>query len=164
MRISYRIATVGGIPVGIAALIAVFAWTLLEQAGRSREAAVLDATAFSDARGMAEQEARLLDLTEQARKRQHAANVALVASLTEADRRLRASRAVVDGLHALREATLYARLAARDVAALPLHLDRVDRVTESLAEALAWASGVEGEGGARFVVRLPTATHEKDRA
>ncbi|MDQ2105883.1 ATP-binding protein [Azospirillum isscasi] len=229
MRISYRIATVGGIPVAIAALIAVSAWILLEHAGRSREAAVLagtvyremiaatsarndfihstpegrlpheikfrrathgarealealgglaeagtqadavdtahrasdrhtarleelvGATAFSDARarGMAEQEARLLALAEQARKRQHAANVALVASLAEADRRLSASRAVVDGLHGLREAMLHARLAAKDEAAAQTFLlDRVERIAESLGAALAQASGVEGHGSA----------------
>lgn len=243
MRISYRIATVGGIPVAIAALIAVSAWILLEHAGRSREAAVLagtvyremiaataarndfihstperrlpheitfrrathsarealealggladqgaqadaveiarrasdrhtarleelvDATALSDARarGMAEQEARLLALTEQARKRQHAANVALVASLAEADQRLRSNRAVVDGLHDLREAMLHARLAAKGEPAttgtgpsdpppqsgvLALLLERVDRIADGLAASLAQASGVEGHGGA----------------
>ncbi|WP_247895167.1 sensor histidine kinase [Azospirillum brasilense] len=234
MRISYRIATVGGIPVVIAALIAVSAWILLERAGRSREAAVLagtvyremiaataarndfihapaesrlpheitfrrathgaraalnalggladqgiqadavetarrasdrhaarleelvDAITFSDARarGMAEQEARLLALAEQARQRQHAANAALVASLAEADRQLRAGRDMVDSLHALREATLNARLAAKDEAvtaelpdpspdspprsgALALWLDRVERTADGLAGLLA---------------------------
>ncbi|KAA0676650.1 sensor histidine kinase [Roseomonas genomospecies 6] len=127
----------------------------------ARQEELVDATAFSDARarGMAEQEARLLALTEQARKRQHAAKVALVASLAEADRRLRASRAVVDGLHELREAMLHARLAARDEAAagprdpsrpgaLPVLLDRVERVAGTLGASLAQASGVEGNGGA----------------
>ncbi|WP_246472558.1 sensor histidine kinase [Azospirillum tabaci] len=234
MRISYRIATVGGIPVVIAALIAVSAWILLERAGRSREAAVLagtvyremiaataarndfihssaesrlpheitfrrathgaraalnalggladqgiqadavetarrasdrhaarleelvDAITFSDARarGMAEQEARLLALAEQARQRQHAANAALVASLAEANRQLRAGRDMVDSLHALREATLNARLAAKDEAvtaelpdpspdspprlgALALWLDRVERTADGLAGLLA---------------------------
>ncbi|MFC5355668.1 ATP-binding protein [Azospirillum himalayense] len=238
MRISYRIATVGGIPVVIAALIAVSAWILLERAGRSREAAVLagtvyremiaataarndfihspaegrlphevtfrrathgaraaldaldgladrgsqadavaiarhasdrhaarleelvNAIAFSDARarGMAEQEARLLALAEQARQRQHAVNAALVASLTKADRQLRDSRDLVDGLHRLREAILNARLAAKDEAVIPeppdtsaesppnaaarpdalaLWLDRVERAAEGLAASLA---------------------------
>lgn len=237
MRISYRIATVGGIPVVIAALIAVSAWILLERAGRSREAAVLagtvyremiaataarndfihsppegrlphevtfrrathgaraaldalggladqgiqadavetarrasdrhaarleelvDAIAFSDARarGMAEQEARLLALAEQARQRQHAANAALVASLAEADRQMRDSRNLVDGLHRLREAILSARLAAKDEVlgaeppdspaesspnaaarsdALAFWLDRVERAAEGLAASL----------------------------
>ncbi|CAO3458918.1 hypothetical protein [Azospirillum argentinense] len=234
MRISYRIATVGGIPVVIAALIAVSAWILLERAGRSREAAVLagtvyremiaataarndfihsapegrlphevtfrrathgarealdalgglaaqgiqadavetarrasdrhaarleelvDAIAFSDARarGMAEQEARLLALAEQARQRQHAVNAALVASLAETDRRMRAGRVLVDGLHRLREAILNARLAAKDGAAsvqppdsppgaavrsgaLAFWLDRVEEAAGGLAASLA---------------------------
>ncbi len=234
MRISYRIATVGGIPVVIAALIAVSAWILLERAGRSREAAVLagtvyremiaataarndfihslpesrlphevtfrrathgaraaldalggladegiqadavetarrasdrhaarleelvDAITVSDARarGMAEQEARLLALAEQARQRQHAANVALVASLAESDRQMRAGRDLVDGLHALREALLHARLAAVDEAAiadppdppsgspqrsggLTFWLERVERTADGLAASLA---------------------------
>ena len=244
MRISYRIATVGGIPVVIAALIAVSAWILLERAGRSREAAVLagtvyremiaataarndfihstpegrlphevtfrrathgaretlealggladqgaqadavdtarrasdrhtarleelvDAIAFSDARarGMAEQEARLLALAEQAGQRQHAANAALVASLAEVDRQLLANRAVMDGLYDLREAVLHARLAAKDAAAttdssspppeaeprldsLAPSLDRVERIADRLAASLAQA-GVEGQDGA----------------
>ncbi|MGY0710712.1 ATP-binding protein [Azospirillum argentinense] len=237
MRISYRIATVGGIPVVIAALIAVSAWILLERAGRSREAAVLagtvyremiaataarndfihsppesrlphevtfrrathgaqtaldalggladqgiqadavetarrasdrhaarleelvDAITFSDARarGMAEQETRLLALAEQARQRQHATNAALVASLAEADRQMRDSRDLVDGLHRLREAILNARLASKDEAviaeppdspaapppnaaarpdALALWLDRAERAAEGLAASL----------------------------
>lgn len=240
MRISYRIATVGGIPVVIAALIAVSAWILLERAGRSREAAVLagtvyremiaataarndfihsapegrlphevtfrrathgaraaldalggladqgiqadavetarhasdrhaarleelvDAIAFSDARarGMAEQEARLLALAEQARQRQHAANTTLVASLAEVDRQMRDSRDLVYGLHALREAMLNTRLAAKDEAAvaelsgspadspprsrgLARWLDQVERTADSLAASLA-AAGADG--------------------
>ncbi|PWC67797.1 HAMP domain-containing sensor histidine kinase [Azospirillum sp. TSH58] len=244
MRISYRIATVGGIPVVIAALIAVSAWILLERAGRSREAAVLagtvyremiaataarndfihstpegrlphevtfrrathgagealealgglaaqgiqadavetarrasdrhaarleelvDAIAFSDARarGMAEQEARLLALAEQARQRQHATNAALVASLADTDRRMRDGRVLVDGLHALREAVLNARLAAKDETGiaglsdplpnplpdpllrsddLSLRLDRVGRAADRLA-ALLSADTVQG--------------------
>ncbi|CAO3382042.1 ATP-binding protein [Azospirillum argentinense] len=219
MRISYRIATVGGIPVVIAALIAVSAWILLERAGRSREAAVLagtvyremiaatasrndfihaspesrlphevtfrrathgaraaldalggladpgiqadavetarrasdrhaarleelvDAVTISDARarGMAEQETRLLALAEQARQRQHAANAALVASLAEADRQLRAGRGLVDALHALREAVLNARLAAKDEAALAGPSDApADSPADSLPGAAAW--------------------------
>ncbi|WP_247888850.1 sensor histidine kinase [Azospirillum brasilense] len=234
MRISYRIATVGGIPVVIAALIAVSAWILLERAGRSREAAVLAGTVYREmiaataarndfihsapesrlphevtfrrathgaraaldalggladqgiqadavetarrasdrhaarleelveaitvsdarARGMAEQEARLLALAEQARQRQHAVNAALVASLAESDRRMHAGRDLVDGLHALREALLNARLAAMDGAAiaeppasppgspprsggLALWLDRVERTADGLAASLA---------------------------
>ncbi|TWA66413.1 HAMP domain-containing protein [Azospirillum brasilense] len=230
MRISYRIATVGGLPVVIAALIAVSAWILLERAGRSREAAVLAGTVYREmiaataarndfihsapesrlphevtfrrathgaraaldalggladqgiqadavetarrasdrhaarleelveaitvsdarARGMAEQETRLLALAEQARQRQHAANAALVASLAESDRRMRAGRDLVDGLHALREALLNARLAVLDGAAiveppdspsrsggLALWLDRVERTADGLAAALA---------------------------
>ncbi|TWA59382.1 HAMP domain-containing protein [Azospirillum baldaniorum] len=246
MRISYRIATVGGIPVVIAALIAVSAWILLERAGRSREAAVLagtvyremiaataarndfihsapegrlpheitfrrathgarealealggladqgaqadavdtarrasdrhtarleelvDAIAFGDARarGMAEQEARLLALAEQARQRQHAGNATLVASLAEVDRRLLDSRAVVDGLHDLREAVLRARLAAKDAAAttdsdaapppeaqprldpLSPSLDRLERSADRLAASLARAGEGMGQDGA----------------
>ncbi|OYD83598.1 sensor protein (plasmid) [Azospirillum brasilense] len=117
---------------------------------------LVDAITFSDARarGMAEQEARLLALAEQARQRQHAANAALVASLAEADRQLRAGRDMVDSLHALREATLNARLAAKDEAvtaelpdpspdspprsgALALWLDRVERTADGLAGLLA---------------------------
>lgn len=246
MRISYRIVTVGGIPVVIAALIAVTAWILLERAGRSREAAVLagtvyremiaataarndfihsapegrlpheitfrrathgarealealggladqgaqadavdtarrasdrhtarleelvDAIAFGDARarGMAEQEARLLALAEQAGQRQHAANAALVASLAEVDRRLLDSRAVVDDLHDLREAVLRARLAAKNTAAttdsdadpppeaqprldpLSPSLDRLERSADRLAASLARASEGMGQDGA----------------
>ena len=48
MKISYRIATVGGIPVVVAALIAVFAGLLLQHAERSREAAVLAGAAYRD--------------------------------------------------------------------------------------------------------------------
>ncbi|QCN99486.1 HAMP domain-containing protein (plasmid) [Azospirillum argentinense] len=103
---------------------------------------LVDAITVSDARarGMAEQEARLLALAEQARQRQHATNAALVASLAEADRRMRDSRDLVDGLHRLREAILNARLAAKDEAARPdalaLWLDRVERAAEGLAASL----------------------------
>ncbi|WP_211099103.1 hypothetical protein [Azospirillum brasilense] len=38
----------GGIPVVIAALIAVSAWILLERSGRSREAAVLAGTVYRE--------------------------------------------------------------------------------------------------------------------
>ncbi|MDW7556152.1 MULTISPECIES: sensor histidine kinase [Azospirillum] len=233
----------GGIPVVIAALIAVSAWILLERSGRSREAAVLagtvyremiaataarndfihstpegrlphevtfrrathgarealealggladrgaqadavdtarrasdrhaarleelvDAIAFGDARarGMAEQEARLLALAEQARQRQHAANTTLVASLAEVDRQLLASRTVVDGLHDLREAVLRARLAAKDAAAitdsyappeaqprfdsLAPSLDRVECIADRLAASLARAGEGTGRDG-----------------
>ncbi|MGQ9367609.1 ATP-binding protein [Azospirillum sp. A39] len=223
MRISYRIATVGGIPVAAAAVIAALAGVLLQQAERSREATVLAAAAyrdmitanaarndfihappdrraphldaFSDASGrvraalarlaplaepeeqsaavataqdaldrhtrrmdelvritrrsdglidtMAAQERALLALTEQARRRQHASNVALLDTLAEADRRLRASRTVVDRLHDLREALLRAELAAapdrpggRDAAA---GIDRVLRTLDAVRPALAQA-------------------------
>ncbi|AWJ86117.1 sensor protein (plasmid) [Azospirillum sp. TSH58] len=127
---------------------------------------LVDAIAFSDARarGMAEQEARLLALAEQARQRQHATNAALVASLADTDRRMRDGRVLVDGLHALREAVLNARLAAKDETGiaglsdplpnplpdpllrsddLSLRLDRVGRAADRLA-ALLSADTVQG--------------------
>ncbi|WP_155903712.1 HAMP domain-containing protein [Azospirillum brasilense] len=125
----------------------------------------MDAIAFGDARarGMAEQEARLLALAEQARQRQHAANTTLVASLAEVDRQLLASRTVVDGLHDLREAVLRARLAAKDAAAitdsyappeaqprfdsLAPSLDRVECIADRLAASLARAGEGTGRDG-----------------
>ena len=63
--------------------------------------------------------ASLMALTDRARKRQHAANVDSLGSLTEADQRLRDSRDVVDGAHELREAMLaLQRAEAQHVAAL----------------------------------------------
>ncbi|MBK1837399.1 HAMP domain-containing histidine kinase [Azospirillum sp. YIM B02556] len=63
--------------------------------------------------------ATLMALTDRARERQHAANVDSLGSLTEADRRLRDSRDVVDGAHELREAMLdLQRAEAQHVAAL----------------------------------------------
>nr|WP_255635653.1 HAMP domain-containing sensor histidine kinase [Azospirillum sp. 412522] len=65
--------------------------------------------------------ATLMALTDRARERQHAANVDSLGSLTEADRRLRDSRDVVDGAHELREAMLdLQRAEAQHVAALGL--------------------------------------------
>ncbi|WP_434620264.1 ATP-binding protein [Azospirillum sp. B2RO_4] len=63
--------------------------------------------------------ATLMALTDRARERQHAANVDSLGSLTEADKRLRDSREVVDGAHELREAMLdLQRAEAQHVAAL----------------------------------------------
>jgi hypothetical protein len=46
MRISYRIWLVGGIPIAIAAAIAVVAWLLLKEAERARDGAVLAGTIY----------------------------------------------------------------------------------------------------------------------
>ncbi len=63
--------------------------------------------------------ATLMALTDRARERQHAANVDSLGSLTEADKRLRDSREVVDDAHELREAMLdLQRAEAQHVAAL----------------------------------------------
>ena len=46
MRVASRVAAVGGVPVAVAAIIAVVAWFLLQQADRAREAAVLAGSAY----------------------------------------------------------------------------------------------------------------------
>ena len=48
--------------------------------------------------------AKLIELTEQARERQHASNADIVASLTESDRRLRFARDIVDRANEMRAA------------------------------------------------------------
>ncbi|MBP2300979.1 sensor histidine kinase [Azospirillum picis] len=186
MRIRSRIAVVGGVPVAVAAVIAVTGGLLLARSERVYEAAVLAGSvyrdvlaataaridylqvapdqragraarfealsasagdelarlrtadsaaghraaadravvvldryvglmrAFIDVTGsnddavadMGRYSAALMTLTDRARERQHAANVDLLSSLAEADRRLRDSRDVVDGAHELREALL----------------------------------------------------------
>ncbi|WP_051340413.1 ATP-binding protein [Azospirillum halopraeferens] len=241
MRITYRIATVGGIPVATAAFIAVFAGWLLHRAEQSREAAALAATAYRDMivanaarndyihappgdRGapldgfrvasqrvgdsldrlaplagehqeaeaiaaarraldrhtdrmnelvrivaesdalitdMAAQEAVLLTLTDQARRRQHASGAALLDSLAAADSRLRASRAIVDRLHDLREALLRARFALVPPAAdasdeqrrfarrdAEVAVGRVIRTLEALRPALAQGGETDDDAGA----------------
>ncbi|WP_247894495.1 sensor histidine kinase [Azospirillum sp. B510] len=99
--------------------------------------------------------ARLMALTDRARERQHAANVDSLGSLTEADRRLRDSRDVVDGSHELREAMLdLQRAEAQHVAGLgfgigmaaggrpltaadfSIAIDRLTRTAEQLQTAL----------------------------
>ncbi|MBP2293653.1 sensor histidine kinase [Azospirillum rugosum] len=199
MRIRYRIALVGGVPVAVAAVIAVSGWLLLSRSEKVYEAAVLagsvyrDVTAATAARvdylqvapdergpraerfrsfaesarselaslgaamrgtqhepaltaaaavldrsislinifvgvtrendalvaDMARHAATLIGLTDRARARQHASNVDLLGSLTEADQRLRDSREIVDRAHELREAMLsVARSEAEQVAGL----------------------------------------------
>ena len=182
MRVGQKIFLVGGLPIGIAALIAVAAWFLLAETDRARDGAVAAGTIYrnlaaaittrddyvaarADARAahaerfadvaagartrldglaslgrtddqrrqvaetratlasyvdwmgrlvavttendglVAEMGARastLIGLTEQARRRQHAANGDLVATLTAKDRRLRAKRDAVDRANTLR--------------------------------------------------------------
>jgi signal transduction histidine kinase len=51
MRISYKVALVGGIPIAIAAVIAVIAWLLLGTAERTREGAVLAGAVYRDLLG-----------------------------------------------------------------------------------------------------------------
>ncbi|MCW2238812.1 sensor histidine kinase [Azospirillum canadense] len=199
MRIRYRIALVGGVPVAVAAVIAVSGWLLLSRSEKVYEAAVLagsvyrDVTAATAARvdylqvapaerdpraerfrsfaesarselaslraamrgtqhepalaaaasvldrsislinifvgvtrdndalvaDMARHAATLIGLTDRARARQHASNVDLLGSLTEADQRLRDSREIVDRAHELREAMLsVGRTEAEQVAGL----------------------------------------------
>ncbi|WP_246337909.1 sensor histidine kinase [Azospirillum oleiclasticum] len=196
MRIRYRIALVGGVPVAVAVVIAVAAGLLLGRSERVYEAAVLsgsvhrhvmDATAarigyleaaptersaragrfaessaaaragldrLSGMMGPADRPAvadagRVLDryvtlmtgfmtvaarndglvndmgrhaatltsLTDRARHRQHASNVDLLASLTDADRRLHDSRDVVEHVHDTREALFKLRRSEGDLLA-----------------------------------------------
>ncbi len=199
MRIRSRIAIVGGVPVAVAAVIAVTGGLLLDRSERVYEAAVLAGSVYRDVLAataaridylqvaptdragrvarfealsasadaelrqldtsgsaaahrpeveratavleryvgqmrafievtgandaavadMGRHAASLMTLTDRARKRQHAANVDSLGSLTEADQRLRDSRDVVDGAHELREAMLaLQRAEAQHVAAL----------------------------------------------
>ncbi|MFP5512040.1 MAG: ATP-binding protein [Alphaproteobacteria bacterium] len=199
MRIRSRIAVVGGVPVVVAAVIAVTGGLLLDRSERVYEAAVLAGSVYRDVLAataaridylqvastdradrvarfealsasagaelreldssgsaaahrpeveratavleryvgqmrafievtgandaavadMGRHAASLMSLTDRARKRQHAANVDSLGSLTEADQRLRDSRDVVDGAHELREAMLaLQRAEAQHVAAL----------------------------------------------
>ncbi|MDQ4136092.1 MAG: hypothetical protein M3158_07920, partial [Pseudomonadota bacterium] len=48
MRIRSKVALVGGIPIVIAAAIAVIAWLLLNEAERTREGAVLAGAVYRD--------------------------------------------------------------------------------------------------------------------
>jgi hypothetical protein len=52
MRIRSRVALVGGIPITIAAAIAVIAWLLLSAAERTRDGAVLAGTVYRDLLGL----------------------------------------------------------------------------------------------------------------
>src|SRR5215217_7357553 len=52
MRIRYKVALVGGIPIAIAAVIAVIAWLLLGTAERTREGAVLAGAVYRDLLGV----------------------------------------------------------------------------------------------------------------
>jgi signal transduction histidine kinase len=52
MRIRYKVALVGGIPIVIAAVIAVIAWLLLGAAERTREGAVLAGAVYRDLLGV----------------------------------------------------------------------------------------------------------------
>ena len=52
MRIRYKVALVGGIPITIAAGIAVIAWLLLSAAERTRNGAVLASTVYRDLLGV----------------------------------------------------------------------------------------------------------------
>ncbi len=51
MRIRYKVALVGGIPITIAAAIAVIAWLLLSAAERTRNGAVLAGAVYRDLLG-----------------------------------------------------------------------------------------------------------------
>jgi signal transduction histidine kinase len=181
MRIRYKVALVGGIPITIAAGIAVIAWLLLSAAERTRNGAVLAGTVYRDLivvmterddyirtspgerslhasnltqlastsldrledlaalssgdahrkaaaeteqavkdyrermwslmqvtirndRLIADMAARatsLIELTDNARERQHASNADVVASLKESDRKLRSARDIVDHAYEL---------------------------------------------------------------
>jgi signal transduction histidine kinase len=52
MRISYKVALVGGIPIAVAAVIAVIAWLLLGTAERTRDGAVLAGGVYRDLLGV----------------------------------------------------------------------------------------------------------------
>lgn len=184
MRISSKIAIVGGIPITIAAAIALIAWLLLNEGERARDGAVVAGTIYRDllvamaardeyinarpssrpahaarftelagqarnglevlrnvARDSAHRQATdaardaleryiermgqfvavttrndglisdmavrassLITLTDQARQRQRKSNADIITSLTEGDRRLRATREIVDKAHELRTA------------------------------------------------------------
>ncbi len=184
MRISGKVALVGGIPITIAAAIALVAWVLLNESERARNGAVIAGTVYRDllvamavrndylsalpadravqqkrffglaghalenlqaladlARDpapreattatrraltryvagmktlvvvtgrndalisdMAERAGSLIALTDQARRRQRASNADIVAALAAGDRRLRASRDIVDRAYELRTA------------------------------------------------------------
>ncbi|AWB09074.1 sensor histidine kinase (plasmid) [Azospirillum humicireducens] len=99
---------------------------------------------------MARHAARLMSLTDRARKRQHAANVDSLGSLTEADQRLRDSRDVVDGAHELREAML-----------------ALQRAEAQHVAALAFGTGVFGNGrpltAADFRIATDTLTTTAER-
>ena len=184
MRISLKVALVGGIPITIAAAIALVAWLLLNEGERARNGAVIAGTIYRDllvavtarddyvnarpsdrprhavrfadlsaqarngldaltrvarepahrnATGAArdalaryvermgqfvevtrqvdalvadmnERATSLIGLTDQARRRQHTSNAHTIIALTEGDRKLRATRDVVDRAHELRAA------------------------------------------------------------
>ncbi|WP_146208802.1 hybrid sensor histidine kinase/response regulator [Azospirillum sp. TSO22-1] len=178
-----KIAIVSGMPVMIGAVITVVAWFLLQQADRTRDAAVIAGTVYRElmaaeavradylhaasakrppygeafnhrtgaadrqlvalqslaegenltaattarhrlhryvahmvqlettvqqndglAAAMAGQAARLIDLTDNLRQRQHIANIKYAETIAESDRRLRDSRDVLDATHGLRDA------------------------------------------------------------
>src|SRR5258708_4867620 len=46
MRISYKVGLVGGIPIAVAAAIALFAWLLLNEAERARSGGLLAGTVY----------------------------------------------------------------------------------------------------------------------
>ncbi len=184
MRITSRVALVGGIPITVAAAIAVVAWLLLGEADRARTGAAHAGSVYRDLLGtiterntfigavpsnraqnalrfeafaasasirlkalqdvardpadravvaatdvalvryraqmralvevtagndrliaeMTDRATGLINLTDQARERQHASNNDIIASLTEGDRKLRVARDVVDHAQELRAA------------------------------------------------------------
>jgi signal transduction histidine kinase len=232
MRISYKVGLVGGIPIAIAAAIALFAWALLHEVERARTGAVLAGAVYrnllsvanardayvnplstdrdreaarfygfqaqarrdldrlavlardprqksttagaSEALGryaaymeklievtalnnrlITEMDSRavsLIALTDQARDRQHASNTDLVASLGEQDRKLRSTRAVVDGAQELRVALAVAEQKRAELAqaqdaerrrALDFALIRVRNAASSLEEVLRTSERVK---------------------
>ncbi len=240
MRITYKVFLVGGIPITIAAAIALAAFMLLNEADRARSGAVLAGTIYRNllsarasrddfletARGertryyelfltyaeqarfdlmrlsgvvrdaasvdaakqaidslqryrenmrrlvdvtvrndgmvgdMAERAGSLVELTDQARERQHKSNADIVESLAEGDRRLRLERDIVDRAHEFdaavanvalfrayptAEPTSAANATERFSFALDSMKSSAARVTESLKAAALDAAATEFE-------------------
>jgi len=125
MRISYRIATVGGIPVVFAVFIALFAWLLLKQADRSREAAVQAGAAYRDM--LAATGARDAYVRSAAAERgTHEAK------FRDASERARQSLAK---LEALADGSEQAAVVARARSALDRHSDRMRELSRTTAES-----------------------------
>ncbi|MBP2227930.1 signal transduction histidine kinase/DNA-binding NarL/FixJ family response regulator/HPt (histidine-containing phosphotransfer) domain-containing protein [Azospirillum agricola] len=234
--IAQRIAAVGGVPVLVAAAIAVAAWFLLAQADRARQSAVIAGTVYRELMGaaaarsdylhaaparrapqaalfdartaearrqldalaalagdgeltaavaanrrtlggyaermerfkavtegndaliatMAQQAARLVEITDSARQRQRIANIRFSESIAESDRRLRLNRDVLDHARGLRNALAglwryeATRLAAVDEAATQLDINvltaRLQLTAKALDEAMAGMAGQPATG------------------